>query len=97
MSTAPINETFCSPLDRMVKLKREEIHNRFKGLTILRLHRSCVNEDWRPGKDFLAEAAHVRFLDAKLFQLQVLSICLAAAVIVLALSAVFLCTKWRLA
>ncbi|XP_003741640.1 mucin-5AC [Galendromus occidentalis] len=59
--------------------------------------RTCGYEDWRPGKEFLADAAHVRFLDAKLFQLQILSVSLAVAVIVFALLAVFLCTKWRLA
>lgn len=45
----------------------------------------------------LPDLSRLRMLNSKNFQLQILCVTLAAAVVVFALSAVFLCTKWRLA
>ncbi|XP_022693802.1 uncharacterized protein LOC111263184 [Varroa jacobsoni] len=58
---------------------------------------TCGQEDWMEASQALPDLSRLRMLNSKNFQLQILCVTLAAAVVVFALSAVFLCTKWRLA
>ncbi|OQR67937.1 hypothetical protein BIW11_13217 [Tropilaelaps mercedesae] len=57
----------------------------------------CGRSDWTSASWLLPEPSRSRMLASRNFQLQILCVALTAVVVVFALLAVFLCTKWRLA